>query len=123
MNDRLFLVPDLDERAGELYEGDLPPDPVSESQARSSWHGKEFDAEARAYLEGLGATIVETFPRPFGYRLDFLVEGLSGDRYYVDAHGTPDRTDRSQAGLRRQDTAGGARLLVAPRKRARRYGA
>ena len=101
MNGRIFSVPGLDD---EPFEGDMPLDPVSESQARSSLHGKEYDAQAREYLEGLGAQIVDLFPHPFGYRLDFLVEGANGCRFYVDAHGSPDQTDRPQAGLRRQDT-------------------
>ena len=87
----------------ELFE-ELPEDPVSESQARASRHGREFDAEAFEFLESAGATIVRTYVRVGGYPLDALIEGRNGRRFYVDAHGTPDRTDRSQAGMRRQDT-------------------
>ena len=98
---RLFQ-PDNDDDT-EPFE-DLPPDPVSESQARSSLHGREFDAVAFELLEACGARIVEPYPRVSKYRLDALVEGENGGRFYVDAHGTPDRSDRSQAGMRRQDT-------------------
>jgi hypothetical protein len=38
-----------------LYEGDLPADPVSESQARASRDGREFDSEAIEYLESAAA--------------------------------------------------------------------
>ncbi len=92
-----------DDDGDELFE-DLPADPASESQARSTLHGKEFDAEALELLESLGATVVEHYPRVDGYPLDFLVEGPNGRRLLVDARGTPDRTDRGKAGLRRQDT-------------------
>jgi len=92
-----------DEGGDELFE-DLPADPASESQARSTLHGKEFDAEALELLESLGATLVEEYPKVDGYPLDFLVEGPNGRRLLVDARGTPDRTDRGKAGLRRQDT-------------------
>ena len=79
-------------------------DPVSESQARSSLHGREFDAEAFEYVEKCGATIVEAYIHVDGYPLDALIEGSNGARFYLDAHGTPDPTDRRTAGLRRQDT-------------------
>jgi hypothetical protein len=97
---RLFTSPDVDD---ELFE-ELPTDPVSESQARSSRHGREFDIEAFEWLEAAGATVVERYPVVLGYRLDALIEGTNGRRFYVDAHGTPDRTDRPNAGLRRTDT-------------------
>lgn len=99
----LFPVEDGSED-GPLYEGDLDTDPVSESQARASRDGREFDLDAFAYLEQAGATIVERYVRVGGYPLDALVEGLNGARFYVDAHGSPDRTVRPQAGMRRQDT-------------------
>lgn len=92
-----------DDCGDELFE-DLPADPASESQARSTLHGKEFDAEALELLESLGATLIEEYPKVDGYPLDFLVEGPNGRRLLVDARGTPDRTDRGKAGLRRQDT-------------------
>ena len=92
-----------DDGEHELFE-DLPADPASESQARSTLHGKEFDAEALELLESLGATVVEEYPKVDGYPLDFLLEGPNGRRLLVDARGTPDRTDRGKAGLRRQDT-------------------
>lgn len=98
---RLFEPPD---ETAELFEEPAQPDPVSESQARGSLHGKEFDALAMEFLEQAGATIVTLYPRVCDYRLDALVAGTNGARFYVDAHGSPDRTDRSQAGLRRQDT-------------------
>ena len=97
----LFPVPDgppVDE-----YE-DLPPDPASESQARSTLHGREFDAQAFTFLEEMGATIVERYVKVEDYPLDALVEGANGQRFLVDARGTPDQTDRPKAGLRRQDT-------------------
>jgi hypothetical protein len=97
---RLFEPDDIPEP----FEEPALPDPVSESQARSSLHGKEYDALALEFLEQAGGTIVEVYPRVSGYRLDAVVEGANGARYYVDAHGSPDRTDRPQAGLRRQDT-------------------
>jgi hypothetical protein len=97
---RLFTPAVVDE---ELFE-ELPVDPVSESQARSSRHGRQFDIEAFEWLEAAGATIVEEYPVVLGYRLDALIEGRNGARFYVDAHGTPDRTDRPNAGLRRTDT-------------------
>lgn len=105
MTPQLFVVDgggDEDE-VPELFE-DLPADPVSESQARSSLHGKEFDSLAFEFLEEMGATIIERYTRVGGYPLDALVEGANGRRYYVDARGTPDPTDRPKAGLRRQDT-------------------
>jgi hypothetical protein len=86
------------------FEEDLPPDPVSESQARSSMSGKEFDAEAEEFLIEAGGRILERNLRVLGFPMDFLVEGANGRRYYVDGHGTPDRTNRSQAGMRRTDT-------------------
>lgn len=97
----LFSVPD--DTPADEYE-DLPPDPASESQARSTLHGKEFDALAFAFLEELGATIVERFVKVDGYPLDALIAGTNGRRFYVDARGTPDRTEHPKAGLRRQDT-------------------
>ena len=103
MTPQLFAVDGGGDDESEEFE-DLPPDPVSESQARSSLHGKEFDALAFDFLEAMGATIVERYPRFEGYPLDALVEGGNGRRYYVDARGTPDPTDRPKAGLRRQDT-------------------
>lgn len=105
MTPQLFVVEGGADDDGEegLFE-DLPADPASESQARSTLHGKEFDAEALELLESLGATLVEQYPKVDGYPLDFLVEGPNGRRLLVDARGTPDRTDRGKAGLRRQDT-------------------
>jgi hypothetical protein len=101
---KLFPVDPPDEET-ELFEGDIPLDSVSEAQARSSLHGREFDGEAFDLLRKVGAQIVEEYPRLFGhYRLDALVEGTNGSRFYVVAHGTPDRTDRHQAGLKRTDT-------------------
>jgi hypothetical protein len=91
------------DQSAEPFE-ELPDDPVSESQARSSRHGREFDGEAFQFLEDLGARIVERYVRVDGYPLDALIEGTNGRRFYVSAHGTPDRTDRPQAGMRRQDT-------------------
>lgn len=102
MNRKLFGS-EPDESGADLYE-DLPPDPVSESQARSSLHGREFDEEAFSFLEDLGARIVDRYVRVFGLRLDAEVEGSNGKHFFMDAHGTPDRTDRPQAGMRRQDT-------------------
>lgn len=105
MSPQLFSVPaggDADDAAEEFE--DLPPDPASESQARSTLHGKEFDALALEFLEEMGATLVERYPRVESYTLDFLVEGANGRRFLVAAHGTPDRTERTKAGLRRQDT-------------------
>jgi hypothetical protein len=87
----------------DLFE-DLPQDAVSEAQARSSLHGKEFDQEAFAFLELCGARILDTYVRVHGYPLDAEIEGQNGARFYVDAHGTPDRRDHSQAGMRRTDT-------------------
>lgn len=87
----------------ELFE-DLPSDQVSEAQARSSLHGREFDGEAFEFLKLCGATILDTYLRVERYPIDALIQGRNGTRFYVDAHGTPDRTDRSQAGMRRQDT-------------------
>jgi hypothetical protein len=100
---QLFAVDPADDEATELFE-DLPPDPVSEAQARSSLHGREFDEEAFAFVESLGARVVDRYVRVFGYRLDGLIEGANGRRFYLGASGTPDRTDRPQAGMRRQDT-------------------
>ncbi|HMQ25688.1 MAG TPA: hypothetical protein PKA98_06850, partial [Acidimicrobiales bacterium] len=105
MTPQLFVVEGGADDGGDadLFE-DLPADPASESQARSTLHGKEFDAEAVELFESLGATVVEHYPKVDGYPLDLLVEGLNGRRFLVDARGTPDRTDRGKAGLRRQDT-------------------
>jgi len=86
-----------------LYE-DLEPDSVSEAQARASRDGREFDLEAFEYLEKAGARIVRTKFHVDGYAIDALVEGVNGAQFHVDAHGTPDRTLRPQAGMRRQDT-------------------
>ena len=98
----LFPVPPCGDDP--LYEGDLPPDPVSESQARASRDGREFDIEAFEYLERAGARMVQTRVRVGGHPLDAIVEGTNGLRFHVDAHGTPDRALRPQAGMRRQDT-------------------
>jgi hypothetical protein len=106
MTPQLFVVDGGGEEEDEtpaLFE-DLPPDPVSESQARSSTHGKEFDVEALEFVEGLGAEVVERGVLLHGYRLDALVQGANGRRFLVQGHGTPDRTDRRQAGMRRTDT-------------------
>lgn len=89
--------------AEEAFE-DLPPDPVSESQARASAHGREIDLEAFDFLEQLGAQVIKTYVRVDGYPLDAVVRGANGALFYVDAHGTPDRADRPQAGIRRTDT-------------------
>jgi hypothetical protein len=103
VNLQLFVhEPDVDDPV-EWYE-DLPVDPVSEAQARSTLHGREFDEEAFGFIEALGARVLQRYVRVFGYRLDGLVEGTNGARFYVGASGTPDRTDRAQAGMRRQDT-------------------
>src|SRR5581483_9045469 len=53
-----------------------------------------------------------------GYQFDAIVEGVSGARFLVAAHGSPDRTVRTQAGMRRQDTAlkFGFRALIAARR-------
>lgn len=88
----------------EPYFEDLPDDAVSEAQARSSMFGREFDAEAFAFVESCGGRIVEAPVVVHGYRLDALVEGVNGWRCLIAAHGTPDRTDRPQAGMRRTDT-------------------
>lgn len=103
MTPQLFAVDGGADDEPEEFE-DLPPDPVSESQARSTLHGKEFDSLAFDFLEEMGATIVERYTRFEGYPLDALVQGATGRRFYVDARGTPDPTDRPKAGLRRQDT-------------------
>ena len=100
---RLFEYEPDDPDADELFE-DLGPDPVSESQARSTLHGREFDREALEFLEQLGARVVATDIGVLGYHLDAEIEGANGSRYYVDGHGTPDRTDRPKAGMRRDDT-------------------
>jgi len=102
----LFALPDLPagDTDDESYEGDLGVDSASEAQARSSMAGREFDELTNEFLERSGATIVERYPRVFGCRLDALVEGANGARFYVFAHGTPDRQDRTQAGLRRSET-------------------
>lgn len=104
MTPQLFAVEGgADDEIPDEYE-DLPADPASESQARSSLHGKEFDVEALAFIEALGATVIERGFRLHGYELDALVEGANGCRFLVQGHGTPDRTDRRQAGMRRTDT-------------------
>ncbi len=105
MDDRMTLFP-LGPGGSErpLYEGDLDADPVSESQARASRDGREFDLEAFEYLERAGARVVRKYFRVDGYAIDALVEGLNGARFHADAHGTPDRTLKPQAGMRRQDT-------------------
>jgi hypothetical protein len=87
----------------ELFE-DLPEDSVSESQSRASRAGKEFDQEAFEFLEEHGAHVEERYVKVWGYPMDALIVGKNGSRFYVDAHGTPDRTDRHQAGMRRTDT-------------------
>lgn len=88
----------------DLFEEDLGPDPVSESQSRSGRSGKEFDVMAFEFIEKAGARILERYIKVSGYAMDALIEGTNGNRFYVDAHGTPDQTDRPQAGMRRQDT-------------------
>ena len=65
MTPQLFVIDggdgdDEDPGAFEEFE-DLPPDTASESQARSTLHGKEFDALALAFLEEMGATVVERY--------------------------------------------------------------
>ena len=50
------------------------------------------------------ARIVERYPRVHNYRFDAEVEGANGVRFLVGAHGTPDRTDRGKAGMKRTDT-------------------
>ena len=102
---RLFQDMQLfeDEELEELFE-ELDPDPVSEAQARSSLHGREFDDEALQFLTTMGARVVARDIGVLGYHLDAEVEGTNGVRFYVDGHGTPDRTDRPQAGMRRTDT-------------------
>lgn len=76
----LFALPDLPagDTDDESYEGDLGVDSASEAQARSSMAGREFDELTNEFLERSGATIVERYPRVFGYRLDALVEGRTG---------------------------------------------
>jgi hypothetical protein len=96
------LFPVEDEQPDEFE--DLPPDVVSEAQARAVQQGKEFDADALDFLAALGATVVEEHPTFENYPLDALVEGANGERFYVVAHGTPDRSDRRQAGMRREET-------------------
>ena len=93
----LFPVPPCGDDP--LYEGDLPPDPVSESQARASRDGREFDIEAFEYLERAGARMVQTRVRVGGHPLDAIVEGTNGLRFHVDAHGTPDRAPVSYTHL------------------------
>ena len=99
----MSLFPVADGGTDEEFE-DLPPDPASESQARSTLHGKEFDALALAFVADMGATVVERYVKIGHYPLDALVEGANGRRFLIDARGTPDRTDRPKAELRRQDT-------------------
>ena len=103
MTPQLFAVPGGADDAAEEFE-DLPPDPASESQARSTLHGKEFDALALEFLERLGASVIERDLRIHEYRIDFLVEAPNGRRYLVHGHGTPDRTEYAKAGMRRTDT-------------------
>lgn len=98
---RLFR-PELELEAA--FEEDLPPDPVSEAQARSSLHGKEFDFLAEQFLASAGGQVLERHLQVLGFPMDFLIEGDNGQRFYVDGHGTPDRTLRAQAGMRRTDT-------------------
>lgn len=86
------------------FEEDLPADPVSEAQARSSLHGKEFDFLAEEFLASAGGQVLERHLQVLGFPMDFLIEGTNGKRFYVDGHGTPDRTVRAQAGMRRTDT-------------------
>ena len=98
---KLFQPPE--DEPSEPFE-DLPPDPVSHSQARSTTAGKEHDQEAFRLVEASGGRIVKPYIRVHGYPLDALVEGANGRRFYLDGHGTPDRTDHNQAGMRRTDT-------------------
>ena len=103
VNLQLFTHDPTVDDTGEWFE-DLPADPVSEAQARSTVHRREFDEEAFAFIETAGARVLQRYVRVFGYRLDAVVEGANGARFYLGASGTPDRTDRPQAGMRRQDT-------------------
>ena len=98
------LFPVEDSSPDDEFEELPEDDPVSESQARASLHGKEFDADAIELLEGLGATVVERYPRVHNYRFDAEIEGENGVRFLVGAYGTPDRTDRDKAGMKRTDT-------------------
>lgn len=99
-----LFEPDDNDSDDEEYFEELPPDAVSESQARASAHGRAFDLEAFDFLHELGVEILETYVRVDGYPLDAVVRGANGAVFYVDAHGTPDRADRAQAGIRRTDT-------------------
>lgn len=105
MTPQLFVVPGdgEDDDVPDEFE-DLPPDPASESQARSSLHGREFDAEALDFVESLGSRVIERNVKVHGYTIDALIEGDNGVRFLVQAHGTPDRSDYRQAGMRRTDT-------------------
>jgi hypothetical protein len=103
MTFRLFENDGDDGSEPELFE-DLPEDSVSESQSRASRAGKEFDQEAFDFLEEHGAQVEESYVKVWGYPMDALIVARNGSRFYVDAHGTPDRTDRHQAGMRRTDT-------------------
>ena len=86
--------------------GTCPPDPVSESAgARPSRDGREFATlRPSSIWRGPGRAWSRTRVRVGGHPLDAIVEGTNGLRFHVDAHGTPDRALRPQAGMRRQDT-------------------
>ena len=77
---------------------------ATDFQARASRAGAEFDHEALELVEEAGGVVVRRHLRVEGHPLDALVRGRSGAVFLVAAHGTPDRTSRSQAGLRRTDT-------------------
>lgn len=100
----------------EPYE-DLAPG-SADFQARSSRAGAEFDHEALELVEEAGGVVVRRHLRVDGHPVDALVRGASGAAFLVAAHGTPDRTVRSQAGLRRTDTV----LKVGCRAQLLRYG-